>query len=94
TGQDISGDTIGFIAYGSGSKSKVFEGYIETNWKDKISQVHLFSTLGERDAIDVSTYEDLHGFKTSAPIITSNKISLDYIEKEPTNYGLRRYSIK
>ncbi|WP_115460628.1 hydroxymethylglutaryl-CoA synthase family protein [Winogradskyella aurantiaca] len=94
TNQDITGETIGFIAYGSGSKSKVFEGTIESGWKSKIKPINLFETLKTRDAIDVETYEQLHGFKVSTPVATNKKISLDYIETEPTNYGLRRYSIK
>jgi len=93
-GKPLEGDTIGFIAYGSGSKSKVFEGTIQDQWKEKITQVALFAELDQREAIDVATYEALHGFKTTAPVSKAHKIRLDYIEKEPTNYGLRRYAIK
>ena len=94
TGSEISGDTIGFIAYGSGSKSKVFEGCIEAQWRQKIDRINLFAKLTNRQAINVETYENLHRCKTVSPVLDSNKIQLDYIEKEPTNYGLRRYSVK
>ena len=30
--------TFGFIAYGSGSKSKVFEAIVEENWKTSIEK--------------------------------------------------------
>ena len=92
--QDLQGHTIGFIAYGSGSKSKVFQGQIEPNWQEGLARVNLFKELDERNAIDVETYEKLHGFKISAPVSSDKKICLDYIETEATNYGLRRYSIK
>ena len=94
TGKEISGNTIGFIAYGSGSKSKVFEGRIETAWKQKIEPVKLFTTLNQRTPINVETYENLHRFKADSAVLDSTKIRLDYIEKEPTNCGLRRYSVK
>lgn len=92
--RDLSGQTVGFIAYGSGSKSKVFEGTIAAGWKRKIEQLALFSCLKNRTAISVDTYEKLHRFKILDPVKASKTISLDFIEQEPTNYGLRRYSIK
>jgi hydroxymethylglutaryl-CoA synthase len=93
-GKDLEGDTVGFIAYGSGSKSKVFEGRIQAQWRDRIMPVALFEKLSQREAIDVPTYEALHGFKTLEPVSNGHQIRLDYMEKEPTNYGLRRYTIK
>lgn len=91
---DLTEQTLGFIGYGSGSKSKVFQGTIQANWATKIKQVALFKTLDQRTSIDVATYENLHSFKTTTAIEDTSKISLDYMEQEPTNYGLRRYSIK
>ena len=40
--KEISGKTFGFLAYGRGSKSKVFEGEIQENWKEQISKVKPF----------------------------------------------------
>lgn len=91
---ELSGNTIGFIAYGSGSKSKVFEGVIKDKWRSKIEIVKLFETLKNRTSIDVETYENLHRSKLEQPINKGSKISLDYIERDETNYGLRRYSVK
>lgn len=51
---------IGFIAYGSGSKSKVFEGKIQTEWKNNILKTSIFEILEHRTAIDFETYERLH----------------------------------
>ncbi|WP_243473519.1 hydroxymethylglutaryl-CoA synthase family protein [Winogradskyella sp. MH6] len=91
---DLSGKTIGFIAYGSGSKSKVFEGVVQESWKSKVASIKLFETLDERSSIDVNTYENIHRSKIETPIHNGSKISLDFIEREETNYGLRRYSVK
>ena len=43
----LEGKKIGFLAYGSGSKSKVFEGVIQLDWKSAIADVKLFETLAE-----------------------------------------------
>ena len=91
---DLSGNTIGFIAYGSGSKSKVFEGEVVNGWDLKIKAIKLFETLESRKSINVKTYESLHCAKIEQPIFNGSKISLDYVECDETNYGLRRYSVK
>ena len=91
---DIEGNKVGLIAYGSGSKSKVFEGSIQPNWASKIENIKLFEYLNDRTAIDLGTYESLHRSKLDQPVYDGSKISLDYIEREEFNYGLRRYSIK
>lgn len=91
---DISGDSVGFIAYGSGSKSKVFEGVVQNGWASKIKDINLFETLENRTAISVETYESIHRSKLEQPVENGSKISLEYIERDETNYGLRRYSVK
>ena len=83
---------IGFIAYGSGSKSKVFEGTIQPQWKEKIKHLTLFNNLNNRTEIDVNTYENLHQFNLEQPVGPKPIRGLAYIEKEATNYGLRRYN--
>lgn len=92
--EDISGNTIGFIAYGSGSKSKVFEGTVQDTWVSKMRSVKLFESLSDRTSIDIETYENLHNSKLNQPVYEGSKISLDYVEQDETNYGLRRYTVK
>jgi len=58
--KEISSKKFGFLAYGSGSKSKVFEGTIQPSWKNAVSNVHLFETLEKSFEIDFETYEKLH----------------------------------
>lgn len=91
---DITAQHIGFIGYGSGSKSKVFEGTIQPNWRSKIKDIKLFKYLENRTSIDVDTYEKIHTSNFDKPILGGSKIELDFVEKQETNYGLRRYRVK
>ncbi|WP_278379129.1 hydroxymethylglutaryl-CoA synthase family protein [Chryseobacterium arthrosphaerae] len=58
--EDLSGKKIGFVGYGSGSKSKVFAGKVSDNWKNVASKWNLFENLNDRTAVDFETYEQLH----------------------------------
>lgn len=91
--KQLTGDKIGFIGYGSGSKSKVFEGVVQEDWASKINAVKLFEYLDNRTAIDVNTYESLHCSRANKSIQEPAVTALDFVEKEPTNYGLRRYKM-
>jgi len=63
---DLENDTsltnarIGFFAYGSGSKSKVFTAVVQPAWRDIASRFQLFSRLEKRKAIPYPHYESLH----------------------------------
>ena len=90
---DLKSQKTGFIAYGSGSKSKVFEGTIEQSWKSKIEQTNLFEVLEQRVAIDFETYEKLHKKELKTAVLNpKNEFVLDYIEKQnPVLKGARYY---
>lgn len=90
---EITNKKVGFIAYGSGSKSKVFEGKIEKKWKEKIATSHLFSYLENRQKIDIKTYEQLYKKQLKSPINnTKNQYVLNKIETEnPVLIGARYY---
>jgi hydroxymethylglutaryl-CoA synthase len=90
---NLSNQKFGFLAYGSGSKSKVFEGTIQPNWVAAISNVNLFQTLEKSHEIGFETYEKLHKKeqKTSIQSPKSEWI-LDKIENEnPNLIGARYY---
>lgn len=57
--QPITGK-LGFIAYGSGSKSKVFEGELQPHWQQAAANIQLNEKLQSRAVIDSTTYEKLH----------------------------------
>jgi hydroxymethylglutaryl-CoA synthase len=90
--QDISNSTFGFLAYGSGSKSKVFEGTIQDQWKTALSNVNLFETLVNSHEIDFKTYERLHKKEQGKSVVSpKHEWILDRIEKENPNLMGARY---
>ncbi|HEX9153138.1 MAG TPA: hydroxymethylglutaryl-CoA synthase [Flavobacterium sp.] len=93
TKKEISNSKFGFLAYGSGSKSKVFEGTIQPNWQAAITNINLFETLEESFEINFETYEKLHKKEQKQSIqLPKNEWILDRIEKEiPNLLGARYY---
>ncbi|MEZ4787152.1 MAG: hydroxymethylglutaryl-CoA synthase [Flavobacterium haoranii] len=94
--RNIAQHKVGFIAYGSGSKSKVFEGTIQEDWKKTIEKTDLFNILENRVAIDFETYEKLHKKELKKSVIEpKNEFVLDYIENTTaTLLGARYYKRK
>ena len=93
TKKDIAGTKFGFLAYGSGSKSKVFEGTIQPEWQSALAKIKLFENLEESTEIGFETYERLHK-KEQKQSVRSPKDEwvLDRIEKEiPHLIGARYY---
>ncbi len=88
-----AGDTIGFLAYGSGSKSKAFEGIIQKGWEEKMQNVSLFSELEKCKPISLEQYYNLHQLKSESPILAPrNEFYLDQIEEEKgVREGARYY---
>lgn len=84
---------VGFIAYGSGSKSKVFEATVCENWKSVIIQINLFETLENNHSIDFETYEKLHKKELQHSVLApKNEFVLASIEKDnPVLVGARYY---
>jgi hydroxymethylglutaryl-CoA synthase len=90
---DVSNEKFGFLAYGSGSKSKVFEGTIQPNWSAAVANINLFETLENSFEIGFESYEKLHK-KEQKQSIQSPKSEwiLDKIENEnPNLIGARYY---
>ncbi len=90
---NLAHQKLGFIAYGSGSKSKVFEAEVATEWQSAIGKVKLFETLANCRAIDFPTYEKLHKKELKTSVIQpSEEFHLDSIEKNnPVLVGARYY---
>lgn len=90
--KEVAGEKFGFLAYGSGSKSKVFEGIIQENWKEAMGKVSLFETLAKSHEIDFETYERLHKKEQKQAIKSpKNEWILDRIETEIPNLRGARY---
>ena len=93
---DIVGKKMGFIAYGSGSKAKVFEAEIQSNWAEVIEKSYLFETLEQSHEINFETYLKLHKKEQKESVLPQhNEFALDYIENSnPLLLGARYYSFK
>ena len=93
TKKDIAGTKFGFLAYGSGSKSKVFEGTIQPEWQLALTKTKLFENLTESTEIGFETYERLHKKEQKQSVRSpKNEWVLDRIEKEiPHLIGARYY---
>lgn len=90
--EEIANEKMGFLAYGSGSKSKVFEGTIEDQWKEALQPVALFETLEKSFEIDFETYEKLHKKEQHLSVQTpKNEWVLDRIESKNSNLLGARY---
>ena len=89
--QELEGKRFGFISYGSGSKSKVFEGTIQNNWKSKTKHLSLFDSLSNRTFIDFETYEKLHNSQYDTPLNEKDDFSLKSISTEKNKEGFRFY---
>ena len=89
--QELEGKRFGFISYGSGSKSKVFEGIIQNNWKSKTKHLSLFDSLSNRTFIDFETYEKLHNSQYDTPLNEKDDFSLKSISTEKNKEGFRYY---
>jgi len=89
---DLSNQTIGFCAYGSGSKSKVFEGEVQKTWKDVVSKFEIFKTLEKREAISFNEYENLHNGKLNKSIKGIEGFYLESISEDENLYGVRTYA--
>lgn len=91
--EELTDQKVGFVAYGSGSKAKVFAGKIGSNWKSIVEKWQLFETLNNRIAIDFKTYEKLHKKQLKSPVNSQYKgFGLTDIEQEnPLALGARYY---
>ncbi|MEM6299257.1 MAG: hydroxymethylglutaryl-CoA synthase, partial [Bacteroidota bacterium] len=78
---------VGFIAYGSGSKAKVFEGVICEEAASVLKDRPLFEILEDRTPLDYTTYESWHYQKSDKSV----PLSGFYLQKV-TQEGERIYA--
>ncbi|QQQ30056.1 hydroxymethylglutaryl-CoA synthase family protein [Chryseobacterium indoltheticum] len=94
--EELAGEEIGFLGYGSGSKSKVFAGKVSENWKNVVAKWDLFENLKNRLAIDFDTYEKLHRKQLEHSVNPDyTGFGLESVELEnPLLKGARYYGYK
>ena len=90
---DLNYKKIGFCAYGSGAKSKVFQGILQPGWDKVVKEFHLFDRLSKRIAIDAKTYEALHrGFQKNSVESPASEFVLKSIGGSNVLHGHRKYT--
>jgi len=89
----MSSRKIGFLAYGSGSKSKVFEGTLQPDWESAITKTQLFENLDKSHEVDFDTYLRLHKKQLKNSVLPlKGEWVIDFIEKsDPNLFGARFY---
>jgi hydroxymethylglutaryl-CoA synthase len=94
--EELTGKEVGFLGYGSGSKSKVFVGKISEKWKSVVEKWNLFEKLNDRLAIDFDTYEKLHRKQLEHSVKSDySGFGLQSVELEnPVLLGARYYGYK
>jgi hydroxymethylglutaryl-CoA synthase len=92
---DLAAKKLGFIGYGSGSKSKVMEAKVMSGWKQKISACQLFETLEKAEPVTFEQYERLHTCQQKTSVQTpENEFYLSTIEDtNPVLLGARYYKV-
>ena len=92
-GNDLNGKKIGFCAYGSGAKSKVFQGIVQRDWEAIARRFNLFQRLEDRTAINASTYEALHrGYQLESVVKPSGEFILKSVGGSGVLEGYRKYT--
>ena len=89
--KELAGTNIGFLSYGSGSKSKILEGTISKYWLNKVKDLSIFETLKNRIFIDFSTYKKLHNCAIDKPISKKKAFVLSGIDDQENKKGFRHY---
>ena len=89
----LAGKKIGFVAYGSGSKAKVFEATVQKDWASVASKFGVFEKLKNRRAIDYDQYELLHTGQQVGPVFKEEqRWGLERVGQEGVTLGARYYA--
>lgn len=90
---ELKGKRLGFIAYGSGSKAKVFEAVVQPEWKAIAARFQVFTRLAQRQEIGYDVYEALHkGEQQQSVSCGAGQWKLDRIGAEGVTLGARYYA--
>ena len=92
-GARLGGKRLGFVAYGSGSKAKVFEAVVQPGWSGVVARFGVADKLRRRRAVDYAQYERLHTGVQNEPIFAGEKTwRLEKIGTEGVTLGARYYA--
>lgn len=89
---ELVGKHIGVIAYGSGSKAKIFEGTVQKKWQNAVKNFKIEEKIKRQKPLTYDAYEALHRGKLKKSIISpKNEFVLHAISTENANIGARYY---
>ena len=90
--RDLGGKRLGFLSYGSGSKSKVFSGVLRADFAAQLRGLNLESALVNRRDVNFAEYEALHARRAQGPFAPAvSGPVLDRIGTEGNLLGYRSY---
>ena len=85
---------IGFVAYGSGSKAKVFEATVAPEWTSVVAHFKVFKKIADRQPISYDLYEALHcGRQKTSYVVQIGSWGLKEIGTEGVTLGARYYKV-
>jgi hydroxymethylglutaryl-CoA synthase len=90
--RDLGGKRLGFLSYGSGSKSKVFSGVLRANFAAQLTGLDLEGSMVNRREVSFAEYEALHARTARGPLAPAESGAvLDGIGTEGNLLGYRSY---
>jgi hydroxymethylglutaryl-CoA synthase len=93
-GIELAGKRFGFVAYGSGSKAKVFEATVAAEWRAVTTHFEVFKKINDRKAISYQIYHDLHtGTQSLAYAPVKGRWGLTAVGTEGVTIGARYYGM-
>lgn len=91
-GNRLDGKRFGFVAYGSGSKAKVFEAVVQPQWTEVTRHFRIFDKLSRRQAVNYEQYEALHTGAREQPLFKEpGRWRLERVGTEGVTLGARYY---
>jgi len=91
--EDLADSDLLFFAYGSGSKSKVFQAKVKDSWRSVVDQWTFDEDLDARRAIDFEQYVALRYHKVDQPLAGCKEIAQEATGILPTNRFARYYNL-
>jgi hydroxymethylglutaryl-CoA synthase len=90
--RNLGGKRLGFLSYGSGSKSKVFSGVLRADFAEALRGLGLEAALAERRELNFAEYERLHARTVAGPLAPATRGAvLDSVGREGNLLGYRNY---
>ncbi len=90
----IEGQSLGFFAYGSGSKSKVFQGKVQPGAASVVKSWQLMDRLEKREPISFEQYVQIRKDEIDSPLVVPQGIFrlAGFDDRKGDTYGTRSYS--